>query len=105
MIRTQDESASTDAFGAQLEAWRLRMEHALAARLPEPDKVPARLHEAMRYGVLGGGKSIRPALLFATPPNLGSSEDDVEAAAFAIELVHVYSLVQDALPALDDDDV
>jgi geranylgeranyl pyrophosphate synthase len=81
LIRTPDESAGTGAFGAQLEAWRLRMEHALAARLPEPDKIPARLHEAMRYSVLGGGKRIRPALLFATARTLGLSEDEVEAAA------------------------
>ena len=81
------------------------MEHALAARLPQPDKVPARLHEAMRYSVLGGGKRIRPALLFATARTLGLSEDDVEAAACAIELVHVYSLVHDDLPAMDNDDL
>lgn len=104
-MRTPGESESTDAFGAQLEAWRVRMEHALAARLPEPDKVPARLHEAMRYSVLGGGKRIRPALLFATARTLGLSEDEVEAAACAIELVHVYSLVHDDLPAMDDDDM
>ena len=104
-IRAQDESSSTDAFGTQLESWRLRMEHALAARLPEPDQVPARLHEAMRYSVLGGGKRIRPALLFATARALGLSEDEVEAAACAIELVHVYSLVHDDLPAMDDDDL
>src|SRR5246127_2870847 len=81
------------------------MEHALEARLPEPNKVPARLHEAMRYSVLGGGKRIRPALLFATARTLGLSEDEVEAAACAIELVHVYSLVHDDLPAMDDDDM
>jgi farnesyl diphosphate synthase len=81
------------------------MERALAARLPAPDKVPARLHEAMRYSVLGGGKRIRPALLFATAHALGLSEDEVEAAACAIELVHVYSLVHDDLPAMDDDDM
>jgi geranylgeranyl pyrophosphate synthase len=104
-LHAQDESAGTDAFGAQLEAWRLRMERALAARLPEPDRVPARLHEAMRYSVLGGGKRIRPALLFATARTLGMSEDEVEAAACAIELVHVYSLVHDDLPAMDNDDL
>jgi geranylgeranyl pyrophosphate synthase len=104
-IRAQDESASTDAFGAQLESWRERMERALAARLPQPDEVPARLHEAMRYSVLGGGKRIRPALLFATAQALGLKEDEVEAAACAIELVHVYSLVHDDLPAMDDDDL
>jgi farnesyl diphosphate synthase len=59
----------------------------------------------MRYSVLGGGKRIRPALLFATARALGLSEDDVEAAACAIELVHVYSLVHDDLPAMDDDDL
>jgi geranylgeranyl pyrophosphate synthase len=103
--RAQDESVSTDVFGAQLESWRVHMEHALAARLPEPDQVPARLHEAMRYSVLGGGKRIRPALLFATARALGLSEDEVEAAACAIELVHVYSLVHDDLPAMDNDDL
>jgi geranylgeranyl pyrophosphate synthase len=81
------------------------MEHALAARLPAPTTVPARLHEAMRYSVLGGGKRIRPALLFATARTLGLTEDQVEAAACAIELIHVYSLVHDDLPAMDDDDL
>jgi geranylgeranyl pyrophosphate synthase len=100
-----DESAGIAAFGAQLEAWRVRMEHALAARLPQPHVLPARLHEAMRYSVLGGGKRIRPALLFATARAVGLSEDDVEAAACAIELVHVYSLVHDDLPAMDNDDL
>jgi farnesyl diphosphate synthase len=92
-------------FGAQLEAWRLRMEDALDARLPSASTVPARLHEAMRYSVLGGGKRIRPALLFATAKTLGLSEDQVEGAACAIELIHVYSLVHDDLPAMDDDDL
>jgi geranylgeranyl pyrophosphate synthase len=103
--RAQEEPASADEFGAQLEIWRLRMERALEARLPEPNLVPARLHQAMRYSVLGGGKRIRPALLFATARTLGLSEDEVEAAACAIELVHVYSLVHDDLPAMDDDDM
>jgi geranylgeranyl pyrophosphate synthase len=103
--RAEVESASADEFGAQLEIWRVRMEHALAARLPDQSLVPARLHEAMRYSVLGGGKRIRPALLFATARTLGLSEDDVEAAACAIELVHVYSLVHDDLPAMDNDDI
>jgi geranylgeranyl pyrophosphate synthase len=104
-VRAPDESADPDEFGAQLETWRLRMEHALAARLPEAHMVPARLHEAMRYSVLGGGKRIRPALLFATARTLGLAEDEVEAAACAIELVHVYSLVHDDLPAMDNDDL
>jgi len=104
-IRVQDDSASIEAFGAQLEVWRERMEGALAARLPQASVVPARLHEAMRYSVLGGGKRIRPALLFATARAVGLSEDEVEAAACAVELVHVYSLVHDDLPAMDNDDL
>jgi geranylgeranyl pyrophosphate synthase len=100
-----DHQVNEENFGAQLETWRLRMENALAARLPDSDAVPARLHGAMRYSVLGGGKRIRPALVFATARALGLSEDDVEAAACAIELVHVYSLVHDDLPAMDDDDM
>jgi len=91
--------------GAQLEAWRVRIESALAARLPPASSVPQRLHEAMRYSVLGGGKRIRPALLFATARTLGLAESEVEAAACAIELIHVYSLVHDDLPAMDDDDL
>jgi farnesyl diphosphate synthase len=94
-----------DNFAAQAEAWRERMESALEARLPPADAVPTRLHEAMRYSVLGGGKRVRPMLLFATARTLGLAEDEVEAAACALELVHVYSLVHDDLPAMDDDDL
>jgi geranylgeranyl pyrophosphate synthase len=81
------------------------MERALAARLPSAALLPERLHAAMRYSVLGGGKRIRPALLFATARTLGLAEDEVEGAACAIELVHAYSLVHDDLPAMDDDDL
>jgi len=99
------EESPGGAFDAQLESWRLRMEQALAKRLPSAEAVPSRLHEAMRYSVLGGGKRVRPALLFAAARALGLSEDGVEAAACAIELTHVYSLVHDDLPAMDDDDM
>src|SRR3989442_3688724 len=99
------ESAEPHAFAAQLESWRVRMERALSARVPGSDGVPGRLHEAMRYSVLGGGKRVRPILLFATARTLGLAEGDVEAAACALELVHVYSLVHDDLPAMDDDDL
>jgi farnesyl diphosphate synthase len=92
-------------FGEQLGAWRERMERALARRLPPANVEPRRLHAAMRYSVLGGGKRVRPALVFATARTLGLTEDEVEAAACAIELVHVYSLVHDDLPAMDDDDL
>jgi farnesyl diphosphate synthase len=100
-----EELAKREAFDAQLKAWRARMEVALETRLPDSNAVPARLHQAMRYSVLGGGKRVRPMLLFATARTLGLAEDEVEAAACAIELVHAYSLVHDDLPAMDDDDM
>jgi geranylgeranyl pyrophosphate synthase len=103
--RTGSEDVARGDFALQLEAWRSRIERALEKRLPASDVVPARLHEAMRYSVLGGGKRVRPALLFATARTLGLTEDEVEAAACAIELIHVYSLVHDDLPAMDDDDL
>jgi len=81
------------------------MEGALAARLPRTDHTPERLHAAMRYSVLGGGKRVRPILLLATARALGLAEEQVEAAACALELVHVYSLVHDDLPSMDDDDL
>lgn len=92
-------------FAEQLAAWQSRMESALRRRLPEPAVSPVRLHEAMGYSVLGGGKRIRPALLFATARAVGLAEEQVEGAACAIELIHVYSLVHDDLPAMDDDDL
>jgi len=101
----QVEPASRAAFAAQLKYWQARMEGALAARLPAADAEPARLHAAMRYCVLNGGKRVRPLLVFSTARTLGVSEAQVEAAACAIELVHVYSLVHDDLPAMDDDDL
>jgi farnesyl diphosphate synthase len=104
-MATEDDPRKAQEFGLQLEAWRLRMEEALARRLPPASEIPARLHEAMRYAVLGGGKRVRPALLFATARTVGLTEDEVEAAACAIELIHVYSLVHDDLPAMDDDDL
>jgi farnesyl diphosphate synthase len=94
-----------DAFSARLKEWQARMERALAARLPSADTEPKRLHAAMRYSVLGSGKRVRPALLFATAATLGLNEDQVEGAACAIELIHDYSLVHDDLPAMDDDDL
>jgi farnesyl diphosphate synthase len=99
------EAVNAEQFGTQLEAWKVRMEAALEKRLPPADAVPVRLHEAMRYSVLGGGKRIRPALVFATARAVGVSEDEVEAVACAIEMVHVYSLVHDDLPAMDNDDM
>jgi geranylgeranyl pyrophosphate synthase len=101
--RALAERDSADRFLSQLDSWRQRMERALDARLPEPGALPDRLHEAIRYSVLGGGKRVRPSLMFATARTLGLDEDAVEGAACAVELVHAYSLVHDDLPAMDDD--
>jgi len=92
-------------FSEQLAAWQARTERALEARLPAADVEPQRLHAAMRYSVLGGGKRVRPMLLYCAARAVGLSEDEVEGAACAIELVHVYSLVHDDLPAMDNDDL
>ena len=88
-----------------LERWRLRVEQELDAWLPAATEVPGRLHAAQRYSVLGPGKRIRPALVYATAETLGIPLDQVDAAACAVELIHCYSLVHDDLPAMDDDDL
>jgi farnesyl diphosphate synthase len=92
-------------FGRQLDTWRERIEVELERRLPPTTSHPGRLHEAMRYCVLGAGKRIRPALVYATACTLGLSESVVDDAACAIEFIHAYSLVHDDLPAMDDDDL
>lgn len=94
-----------DGFAAELVRWQARVEQALAARLPPASELPGRLHEAMRYSVLGGGKRIRAALVYATARTVGLEETVVDAVACAIECVHAYSLVHDDLPAMDDDDL
>lgn len=85
--------------------WQSRIEAELAARLPAADRSPQRLHEAMRYSVLNGGKRVRPILIYATGQTLGIEESKLDAAACAIELIHAYSLVHDDLPAMDNDDL
>ncbi|KIG08586.1 polyprenyl synthetase family protein [Caballeronia concitans] len=80
-----------------------RVETALEHYLPGTDIAPARLHEAMRYAVLGGGKRVRPLLVHAAGELTGASAQAVEAASAALEMIHVYSLVHDDMPAMDDD--
>ncbi len=73
--------------------------------LPAASQAPQRLHEAMRYSVLGGGKRLRPALVLLAGRTFGAPASALLAGAAAVELVHTYSLVHDDLPALDDDDL
>lgn len=93
------------AFQTQLREWQSRVEQQLEQRLPDPALAPERLHAALRYSVLGGGKRVRPVLVYATGQALQVPETDLDAAACAIELIHAYSLVHDDLPAMDDDDL
>jgi farnesyl diphosphate synthase len=92
-------------FAAWSRAIQARMETALARALPEPTLAPQRLHEAMRYVTLGGGKRVRPMLAFAAGEAVGADMAKVEAAACAVEMIHVYSLTHDDLPCMDDDDL
>lgn len=73
--------------------------------LPPASTEPERLHAAIRYAVMGGGKRLRPLLVYGTARMLGLSAQDVDAVAAAIEIVHAYSLVHDDLPALDNDEL
>jgi len=98
------------SFDAWLQACVDGMEHKLDAFMPAADETPARLHEAMRYAVLGGGKRVRAALVYAAGHaccNAGTASPATEAAldraAAAVELIHAYSLVHDDLPCMDDD--
>ena len=91
--------------GPALQALIRRAEQALDARLPAAEQSPAELHRAMRYAVLGGGKRLRPLLVYAAAHMLGRDDAALDASACAVELIHAYSLVHDDLPAMDDDDL
>jgi len=80
-----------------------RVEAQLQSLLPAGEIAPRRLHEAMRYATLGGGKRVRPLLAFAAGEITGAETDRVVIAAAAVELIHAYSLVHDDLPCMDDD--
>ena len=83
--------------------WAARTEATLDRLLPDPSLEPRRLHAAMRHATLGGGKRMRPLLVYAAGTALGAGEALLDAPAAAVELIHAYSLVHDDLPAMDDD--
>lgn len=93
------------AFADRIESYRARIEQALARALPDPGLTPQRLHEAMRYAVLGGGKRLRPLLVYATGEALQVDPARLDPPAVAIELMHAFSLIHDDLPCMDDDDM
>jgi len=90
-------------------AWRATvqadMEGTLLSFLPPATQPPQRLHEAMQYAVLDGGKRVRPLLAFAAGELFDAPRDAVARAAAAVEMIHAYSLVHDDMPCMDDDDL
>jgi farnesyl diphosphate synthase len=87
----------------RLARWLQRVETRLESSLPDSDASPRALHGAMRHAVLGGGKRLRPMLVYAAGAAVQADEAMLDAPAAAVELVHAFSLVHDDLPAMDDD--
>ena len=97
--------ASTGFLATRVPDYQKRIEGVLARSLEIAGAATPRLLEAMRYSTLGGGKRVRPILVYATGEALGASMETLDSPAAAVELIHVYSLVHDDLPAMDDDDL
>jgi farnesyl diphosphate synthase len=97
----------TSASAVSFENWvaeRADRFEAVAQRmLPSADAAPRRLHEAMRYAVLDGGKRVRPLLVFAGGEVTAAEDDALDRAALAVEYVHAYSLAHDDMPCMDND--
>jgi len=96
-------AAGAAQLSPELITWSTRADAVLARMLPSADQPPQDLHQAMRYAVLGGGKRLRPILVYATGDALGAVPERLDAPAAAVEIIHAYSLVHDDLPAMDDD--
>ncbi len=90
-------------FPTWMESIQQRTERALDAVLPASELVPARLHQAMRYSVLEGGKRVRPLLCHAAGAIFGADAGILDVPASSVELIHAYSLVHDDMPCMDDD--
>ncbi|HXU92812.1 MAG TPA: farnesyl diphosphate synthase [Gallionella sp.] len=90
-------------FQSWVAARQSHFENVLRELLPQADVAPQRLHEAMRYAVLDGGKRVRPLLAFAAGELAGAEQARLDVAAAAVELIHAYSLVHDDMPCMDDD--
>lgn len=92
-----------DTFTGWMTAIQQQTEQTLSALLPAEGTHPRALHEAMRYSTLGGGKRVRPLLVFAAGEAAGAAPGALAPLAAAVECVHVYSLIHDDLPCMDDD--
>lgn len=93
------------SFEQRTKFYQARIEQVLAHCLPAAEQNPSRLHSAMRYATLGGGKRLRPLIVYATGETLNIPAEQLDGPAAAVELIHAYSLVHDDLPAMDDDDL
>jgi farnesyl diphosphate synthase len=93
------------SIAAKITHYQQRIEKVLNNKLPDATCEPSLLHQAMRYSVLDGGKRIRPLLVYAAGECFQVDKNTLDAPAAAIELLHVYSLVHDDLPSMDDDDL
>ena len=90
-------------FNTWMQDVQADVERALEGFLLAATAVPHKLHEAMRYTALGGGKRVRPLLAFAAGALTGADTAALARAAAAVEMIHVYSLVHDDMPCMDDD--
>lgn len=88
-----------------LETARARVDAELDRRIEADGHPSNRLQQAMRYGVLGGGKRVRPALCLAAAASVGEPAENALVPACALELIHAYSLIHDDLPAMDNDEL
>lgn len=92
-------------FPQHWRAWQARIESVLERMLPAAHLAPHKLHAAMRYSVLGGGKRFRALLVYGAGSSFGAAEHYLDVAAAAVEVIHAYSLIHDDLPAMDDDEL
>ena len=93
-------------FNSSLKHYQQRVNRALNDILPDSPTLKHNLNQAMRYSVIGGGgKRIRPAMVYAAGEATGADQDILDIPACAIEMIHAYSLIHDDLPAMDDDDL
>ena len=102
---TLDVAVNNETFAQFRSRSVRRIEDVLETLLPPAHLLPARLHDAMRYSTLGGGKRVRPLLVYAAGTCLGVPLERLDRPAAALEMIHAYSLVHDDLPAMDNDDL
>ncbi len=97
-------SSDIERLNDEMKEYRGRVEGAISNRIASAEDGRQRLYQAMRYGVLNGGKRVRAILVYAAGTALDAPQENLDTPAVAVELMHAYSLIHDDLPAMDDDD-